>query len=81
MAKKIIKVNPNMIKANKSASESSVQNVINVAVEGVSERLKCLEVDIDGPSKLVYVKSNGVWIETESRIVCYFKDGEERVFD
>ena len=81
MAKKIIKVNPNMIKANKSASDSSLQHVINVTVEGINERLQCLEVDIDGPSSLVYIKSNGVWLETESRIVCRLKSGEERVFD
>ena len=82
VAKKIIKVNPNAIKGNKVAkSGSNLRAVISVEVEGVDGRFQCFEVDIDGSSSLVYVKSNGVWLETESRIVCRLENGEEKVFD
>ena len=81
MAKKIIKVNPNAIKGNKVDKSDNLRAVINVEVEGVKGKFQCFEVDIDGSSSLVYLKSNGVWLETESRIVCRLLNGEEKVFD
>tara|TARA_Y100000004_G_C8830164_1_gene375794 strand:- start:134 stop:379 length:246 start_codon:yes stop_codon:yes gene_type:complete len=81
VAKKVIKVNPNAIKGNKVAKPDNLRAVISVEVEGIKGRFQCFEVDIDGSSSLVYVKSNGVWLETESRIVCRLENGEEKVFD
>ena len=79
MAKKIIKVNPNAIKSNKVGS--NLRAVISVEVDGVKGKFQCFEVDIEGSSSLVYLKSNGVWLETESRIICRLENGEEKVFD
>lgn len=81
--KKRIEVNPSAIKRNRSnKGGSSLAPAVKIFPDGdrSGKVILCAEVSIDGPSKIVYERSVGVWVETEAKVICHCEDGD-KVFE
>jgi len=81
--KKMIEVNPSVIKRNRANKGAPAAPAVTIYLNGKADKTKkimCNEVSIDGPCKVVYDRPRGVWIETEAVVTCHCEDGD-KVFE
>ena len=73
---KRIQVLPGAIQANKKDQED--RKTMYVMIN--QKKYYCDSIEIDGPSKLVYDRKVGVWVETEAAVTCVCGNGN-KVFE